>query len=91
MRLTAAGYEPHVHRRLTLIHVVAKVPGEPSPTRWQARLAALMVSNRYEQIAADLSKRIEDGILPAAARLPSAQRSPSAAVRSGRTTSWLRG
>ncbi|MFB1047687.1 hypothetical protein [Streptomyces chrestomyceticus] len=32
-RLTAAGYEPHVHRRLTRIHVVTKVLGEPSPTR----------------------------------------------------------
>ncbi|MEU6959246.1 hypothetical protein [Streptomyces chrestomyceticus] len=32
-RLTAAGYEPHVRRRLTRIHVVTKVLGEPSPTR----------------------------------------------------------
>ncbi|MFH8346907.1 GntR family transcriptional regulator [Streptomyces sp. NPDC018045] len=29
------------------------------------------MANRYEQIAADMRKQIEDGALPAAARLPS--------------------
>ncbi len=46
-RLTAAGYEPHVHRRLTRIHVVTKVPDEPSPARWQALLAALDRADRF--------------------------------------------
>lgn len=46
-RLTAAGYEPHVRRRLNRIHVVTKVLGEPSPTRWQALLAALDRADRF--------------------------------------------